>query len=244
VALLDNVKSLKFSWGELESIITSDRVSGKEMYVGEGSRPNTLTWFITLNGANLSTDMAQRSVIIKVSKPDRRGSWEAEVRGFVKQNRAALVADIIGVMRAEPHKFSGFTRWAAWEADILSRVPEPVDAQRLIDERRPAVDAEQEENEMIEQYFTEQLEKLDYAPEHVRVYLPFKVAADWFNEATGKRHTRLEVSRLMQQMCMELRFKRIMQSTSNKHGKGYYWHGLNSEGIAMQFNVQDRLEGK
>jgi hypothetical protein len=74
VALLDNVKSLRFSWSELESLITSPSVSGKRMYVGEAARPNVLTWFITLNGAALSTDMAQRSVIIKLAPPKRSGT--------------------------------------------------------------------------------------------------------------------------------------------------------------------------
>jgi hypothetical protein len=46
VALLDNVKSLRFSWGELEALVTNPIISGRQLYVGEGQRPNLLTWFI------------------------------------------------------------------------------------------------------------------------------------------------------------------------------------------------------
>ena len=53
VALLDNVKTLRFSWADLEALITADVISGRALYVGEGRRPNTLVWLITLNRASL-----------------------------------------------------------------------------------------------------------------------------------------------------------------------------------------------
>jgi hypothetical protein len=75
VGLLDNVKTLRFSWSDLEGLITTNTISGRQLYVGEGRRPNTLTWFITLNNANLSKDMAQRCVIIRVRRPTYDASW-------------------------------------------------------------------------------------------------------------------------------------------------------------------------
>ena len=39
IALIHNVKSLRFSWAELEALITAPVISGKQMYVGEASRP-------------------------------------------------------------------------------------------------------------------------------------------------------------------------------------------------------------
>ncbi|MEO8498240.1 MAG: hypothetical protein ABI614_24505, partial [Planctomycetota bacterium] len=63
VAVLDNVKSHRFSWADWEGLLTASAIGGHRMYVGEASRPNTLTWLITLNGASLSTDVAQRSAI-------------------------------------------------------------------------------------------------------------------------------------------------------------------------------------
>ncbi len=80
LALLDNVKSHRFSWAELEGLLTAPTISGKRMYVGEATRPNVLTWFITLNGASLSTDMAQRLVIIKLGEPERSKNWEHDTR--------------------------------------------------------------------------------------------------------------------------------------------------------------------
>jgi hypothetical protein len=67
--LLDNVKSLKFSWAEFEALITSEKISGKQMYVGEASRVNRITYVITINGPSLSTDLAQRAITIKLGNP-------------------------------------------------------------------------------------------------------------------------------------------------------------------------------
>lgn len=59
VCLLDNVKSHKFSWAELEGLITASTIGGRRLYVGESVRPNSLTWFITLNGAALWSDVSR-----------------------------------------------------------------------------------------------------------------------------------------------------------------------------------------
>jgi hypothetical protein len=53
IALLDNVKTFNFSWGDMEDLITSSVISGRQLYVGDGTRPNYLVWAITLNGASL-----------------------------------------------------------------------------------------------------------------------------------------------------------------------------------------------
>ncbi len=109
IALLDNVKSLKLSWAELESMITSPTISGRQLYVGEGQRPNLLTWFITLNGVSLATDMAQRSVIIKVVKGKNDGPWWEETRRYIDDHRSEIIGDIIGALRAEPFPLKEFS---------------------------------------------------------------------------------------------------------------------------------------
>ena len=138
VALLDNVKSLKFSWSELEAMVTSTIIGGHRMYCGEGTRPNTLTWFITLNGASLSTDMAQRCVIIKLDKPTRSGSWSDDTRAFIDANRPAIVADVVGFLRSEPMTLTRFSRWSNWERDIVARLPEPSKHRRSSRNGKPA----------------------------------------------------------------------------------------------------------
>ena len=100
VALLDNVKTHRFSWGDLEALITSPVISGHEMYKGEGRRPNTVLWAITLNGGKLSKDMAQRSMIVRVARPAYSGDWEAETRTFIEEHRWHILSDAVQLLRS------------------------------------------------------------------------------------------------------------------------------------------------
>jgi hypothetical protein len=93
-ARLDNLKSLRFSWAELESLLTAPTISGRRLYAGEGQRPNTFVWAITVNGASLSRDLAQRVMVIEVFRPQYTAQWEDRVRGYIEHNRWQLINDI------------------------------------------------------------------------------------------------------------------------------------------------------
>ncbi len=99
VVLLDNVKTLKFSWADLEALITSDIISGRRLYAGEGRRPNSLLWCITLNRAGLSKDLAQRVVIIRLRRPHATGMGN----GDMAFHRSKPLENHRGHMRATTH---------------------------------------------------------------------------------------------------------------------------------------------
>jgi hypothetical protein len=94
VARIDNIKSHRFSWDDLESLITAPVISGHRMYKGEARRPNTIIWCLTVNGASLSLDMAQRCQVIQLERPQHHPRWESEVRDFIQRNRWEIIADI------------------------------------------------------------------------------------------------------------------------------------------------------
>jgi hypothetical protein len=91
---IDNIKSFRFSWADLEGLITSPVISGHRMYKGEGRRPNTLTWALTLNGASLSKDLAKRVIVVKLQRPTYCPTWEAETRALIQQFRWQIFNDI------------------------------------------------------------------------------------------------------------------------------------------------------
>ncbi|MCH8970065.1 MAG: hypothetical protein IIA66_13230 [Planctomycetes bacterium] len=177
IALIDNIKSLRFSWGDLEGLITSDEINGRKMYVGDASRPNTMTWFLTLNGASLSTDMAQRSILVKVKNPKRTATWEEDTRRFIEDRRDQIIADLVGCLRAEQYELPRYSRWATWDRGVLSRLPEPAEAQKVILERQAECDAEAEDNSIIEEHFGKQIERLGYATDRDEVFIPSETAA-------------------------------------------------------------------
>jgi len=94
LARIDNIKTFRFSWADLEGLITSPVISGHRMYKGEGRRPNTLTWALTLNGASLSKDMAQRVVVLKLQRPAYDPCWESSVRAYIAEYRLQILNDI------------------------------------------------------------------------------------------------------------------------------------------------------
>ncbi len=222
VCLLDNVKSLKFSWAELEAMITAGEIGGHRMFHGEATRPNTLTWFITLNGASLSTDMAQRAVVVKVKKPPRSATWLEDTQQFIDQHREQLIADVVGILRRPVEPLAKFSRWASWEREILGRLPEPNEAQTVIAERQDAVDVETDEVAVIEDYFADRLKWLGYDPITDRVFIPSNVATSWYCTATNERKGAVAVGRILSQLCTEGRCKRLSR-TGRTHGRGFIW---------------------
>lgn len=243
IALLDNVKTLRLSWAELEAMITAPIISGRQLYVGEGQRPNLLTWFITLNGVSMATDMAQRSVIIKVVRGKNDGPWWEETRQFIDQHRGEIIGDIIAALRAEPFPLSDFSRWATWEQHVLCRLPEPGDAQRLILERQGEANCELDEAEIIEEHFAEQLSRLGYDPQTAQVRIPVAVAARWFGWATGEPTKTAAASKRLHQMAGEGQAKRIAPDSTRTYGRCFIWTGPAADVVGQPIanDLSDRL---
>lgn len=207
------------------SLITSPIISGRQLFVGEGQRPNLLTWFITLNGVSMATDMAQRSVIIKIVRGENAGDWYEETTRYIDEHREQIIGDIIAALRADPFPLASFSRWSTWEKDILCRLPEPGEAQRVILERQGEANCELEESEIIEQFFAEQLMLLGYCPNTAQVRIPVAVAACWFGKAIGEQVKTTAASRRLNQMAGEESMRRLAPDPSRTHGRNFIWTG-------------------
>lgn len=242
IVLFDNLKSLRFSWQELEALITSTTISGKRLYVGEASRPNLLTVIVTLNGPALASDMAQRSCVIKLAKPKRSGTWEEETRRYINENRAAIIADIVAFLRSPRGELAQFSRWASWELDVLSCLPEPADAQKVILERQQIIDVEGEEAGILEEFFADQLGRLHYSPDADQVFIPSAIAGRWFNWAHNDQQKVGAVSRIIGQLIDEERIHRLRRNVCRSWGRGFVWHGAGSDvNEAIKTDIETRL---
>jgi hypothetical protein len=242
IAVLDNVKSTRFSWAELEAMITAGIISGKRMYVGEAQRPNTLTWFITLNGVSLSTDMAQRAVIIKLKKPAFDPIWEEQTRAYIREHRREIIADLVAALRAERTALSRYSRWNAWERDVLARLPDPAEAQKVIAERQRVADVESEESAIIADGFRSKLKELRYDPDGERIFIPSAIAAKWLNAILNDRMTTTAASRKLGQLIDEGTIRFIVRAPNNVHGRGFHWVGSQcSADCSCRSDLETRL---
>jgi hypothetical protein len=247
IALLDNVKSTRFSWAELEALITTDVISGKRMYTGESRRPNLITWLITLNGASLSTDMAQRVIEVRLADPEYREGWEEEVAAFIRDNQTAIIADLIAVLQRPPKHMRRHSRWATWEGQVLARIDNPDECLDTILERRSQVDVEQEEGGIIEDYFASRLRALNYNTETEDVFISNAVTTQWYNQATNDRKKTTGVTRALKQLWDEGRVTRILpcRVTGGNRDRGFHWVGEHCDSMAtMKMDLEHRLAEK
>jgi hypothetical protein len=140
--VFDNVKG-RSSSSDVEGIITSEKISGQQLYKGDGSRPNFITWIITANEPNLSKDFSHRAVPIRIDKPANRShQWERRVDWIINNRRWEIIADIRDAL-AGPSLAVGqvsYSRWAEWEAEVLERVTDPTGILATLSERRNELD--------------------------------------------------------------------------------------------------------
>jgi hypothetical protein len=141
--LIDNVKGARLSSMGIEAAITSREVGGHRLYEGYDSRPNYVTWFITVNEAKFSKDLADRSVVMNLASPKRRAGWEKAVDDFIAENRVRLFADVASYFELPATNIGGDWRWTEWTTEVLSRVGGTDETVAAIHARASAVDDEQ-----------------------------------------------------------------------------------------------------
>ena len=228
VVLLDNVKSLKFSWAELEGLITTDSISGHRLYHGEGRRPNNLTVVITLNGASLSRDLAKRCVIIKMARPEYGPTWEEDTIAYIEEHRWEIIGDILAELRRSVAPLNTFSRWGSWERGVLSHVAEPSDCQKVIEQRQDEVDDDTTEAALVREAFANRLFAGSQDPDYSVVWIDSQTAARLCNEALGERRPVQKASSYLTTLSIdELRYSRRGSK------RGWTWSGLKApQGLA------------
>lgn len=151
IAFMDNVKG-RMNSADIEGLITAKVWDGWKPYVGQASRPNTLTWYLTANTPSLSRDLAERSVIIKVGKPAHGTDFVSWAADHIGEHRATILSELFAMLREEPDciiKRENRDRWGAWQNAVLSRFGIGNELAALCKERRGDVDADSEDADEI-----------------------------------------------------------------------------------------------
>lgn len=123
IALLDDVAGY-LRTEKVQRLLTCEWIDGKRMYVGNASRPNTLTWFLTTNSFRISTDMAHRTYVMEVNPPSNAVTrWDERLRAYIDEHLHEIVADAIAILRWAPPVVDVGTgdRWAEWVDSVLVR---------------------------------------------------------------------------------------------------------------------------
>jgi hypothetical protein len=220
VVRIDNIKTEKLSWAELESSITASWISGRELYHGEGRRRNSLVWILTVNGGVVSKDIAQRLIPIRLRRPDvYSASWEDDFREFIEKHRWSIMADCRELLQREPGGKLESSRWASWERDILSKLVDPDEIRRTIERRRAEMDGDEDDRDELLAIVEERIEKEKGDARGVCFFIPTQILANWINEVRKKNDAANTISGQLRRLGSK-------KLTKSKRGRpGFIWRG-------------------
>ena len=125
IVVFDNITKTLNS-PNLASLVTESYITGLAPYGrGEETRPNDLTYVVTVNNANLGDDIASRAYTVRLAKVrNARPTWYREVVEFIDANRLQVLSDIIhmidnNLLASSTVRHSRFGRF---DSKILSAV--------------------------------------------------------------------------------------------------------------------------
>lgn len=234
VGRIDNLKVLKFSWADFEGLLTSEKINGHAMYVGNQSIPNTLVWTITVNGASLSKDMAQRTVCIKLARPTYQPTWGMEVAEYIKENRWEIIAELISILKKDQPAIEAKTRWSEWEQQVLAHVSAPAACIAEIVARQQQMDEGQADHNTVKDFFEGKLLELGYPPEESHVFLTSRTIAEWVSEATRKHYDTSQATAFVKGLgIQELEYHPTQRKVDGAPHRGWVWKGFKSRQIPL-----------
>jgi hypothetical protein len=190
LVVFDNLKGTRVSNSLVESYVTADVISGRELYVGEGTRLNIITWAITANEPSLSKDLVGRAYPIRIIPPQYDPDWTGSVDAFIAAHRWQILGDIVAELQQQPVGTLGageWSRWPEWERDVLCRICDPHDVAEAIKDRRDDIDNDTEVAGIVWETLKAYIrEKSGFDPETMHLRLTATVLAD----AVGKLSTK------------------------------------------------------
>lgn len=240
IFLIDNATGTLRS-PALASLVTQPMISGMAPYGrGEESRPNDLTFAITSNSASLEHDLITRSIFLHLAPLPATASIRA-VQEYILTNRLAIIADIIGLLKAGPQFNPVCTsRFAAWCHDVLAPVCDDLDEYsevfKSIAARSQSANVDTEDAEQLEDRFKEELRATTgHDPEKTCFYIQNDVIRLWSQSAIpgfGGRDGRGALQAIknyaktgaIKSLTVEAPSKMPHRGAKRYRGLGWNWH--------------------
>jgi len=149
----DNLKGHQ-DYAVVESMITARTLQGHRLYHGHASRPNYVTWLLSANKAEATTDLAQRCIPIEIGRPHHDVDFITQYQDFLEAHRLELLGEMMEILGPNtPVKWtlkdSQADRWQAWMRAILCKIEGGEATLPLIKRRRLAIDIDLDESDAV-----------------------------------------------------------------------------------------------
>lgn len=200
---LDNVTGTLRS-SNLAMLVTAGSISGRASYGrGEESRPNNLTYVVTVNGATVDTDIASRAYYLMIAKPKIMiPHWTSDVINYIGRNRMQIFSDIIDIIKNHKgYDIPPVTRMPQFETAILQAAcGSPEQYQRVVEflvDKKDETNTDEELARRIEEEITQRLISVKAVmgepiidPQNDRVFIRSYVLESWFSSSSWieKKH--------------------------------------------------------
>ncbi|MBA4188843.1 MAG: hypothetical protein C0467_12670 [Planctomycetaceae bacterium] len=222
VGLFDNLKAFRFSSDFFESLVTCEEINGHRLHHGHASRPNYVTYAVTVNGASYSKDMAERSVVIKLKQPKRSGTWYAKTLKLIEEHSDEIIADVRWHLTRKKKAIEKYDRWEVWCDDVLARLPAPDSLIELLDKRRKEIDEDDQASADYVQHVEACIRShgSGMKPDTAHVFIPSPMLLKWLQLLNPEIRTSGQVSGIVTQHLSH-RIKNQRRAAV----RGYVWTG-------------------
>lgn len=233
VVLIDNVRG-RLARSGLEAALTAHTIDGHRLNVGQASRPNNLTWLITANTPQLSRDLTDRAVVIKLGEQKHGSAFERWVTDFMQNRHAELVSECITILR-EGAKCeiprSKIDRWGPWIDAVLATDPEAEAVLEYLHGVRPSVDSDLKEAESIRSVINAICGQMGLDPDLARITIHKQDLREWLvtEGIFEKKWSPRYCSNIIEGLLQFEPLKHLSENPGRTNGRAWLWVGANAD---------------
>lgn len=259
IFLLDNVKGeLKSS--NLAQLVTASSISGRPSFGrGEESRPNNLTYVVTINSAAIDTDMASRAFFIMLKKPQANQYWKERIYNYIEKHRSQIFADIIDMLsNHQSFNIQPITRTPEFEVLVLQAACRTPENFNQVTEQLAALKASTNVDEdlarRIEEVIQQNLLNIELAPgrpqvnpEADRVFIRSDVIEAWLGNKSWMERRPIHVIRNFSKIGLLDRISpRVVKYPHNGSNRrhGIMWNHASEDDVRIIGMVSERKIGE
>ena len=117
----DNVRSENINLTELETLLTSKTLSADRKFGDTATINNDFMYVITMNQPSMPLDLATRTVVIRLKRPEYSHEWNRNIDEFLDKEGDSIVKDILFLISSKGTSCVIDSRYPEWIDEIVRK---------------------------------------------------------------------------------------------------------------------------